>query len=104
MNPDEKETEQTPKNDLPPNNSQQLGSFGKEQINPEFNDRRTKGSEEELVINRPVTVGDVLSGKITLPKPAPKIFNDSTDNKKSDKRPPLPTKDSQLEFLVLPDT
>ncbi|CAG8619489.1 10843_t:CDS:2, partial [Dentiscutata heterogama] len=113
MNPDEKETEQTPKNDLPPNNSQQLGSSGKEQINPEFNEvvindvvnsEEQKSSEEELVINRPVTVGDVLSGKITLPKPTPKNYNDSTDNKKRDKRPPLPTKDSQLEFLVLPDT
>ncbi|KAF0548933.1 hypothetical protein F8M41_025555 [Gigaspora margarita] len=112
MNPDEKETEKTPKKDLLPNNSQKLETSGKEQINQEFNDvvndvvnsEEQKSSEEELSINRPITVGDVLSGKITLPKPTPKNYNDSTDNKKKDKRPPLPTTDSQQEFLVLPDT
>ncbi|CAG8526635.1 7258_t:CDS:2 [Cetraspora pellucida] len=108
MNPDEKETEQTSKNDLPQSNPQQLESSEKEQINSGFNDvvnsEEQKSSNEELVINRPVTVDDVLSGKITLPKPTPKNVNDFTGNKKKSEKPHLSTTDSQQEFLVLPDT
>ncbi|CAG8832933.1 15534_t:CDS:2, partial [Racocetra persica] len=89
MNPDEKETEQTSKNNLPQNNPQQFESSEKEQVsNDVVNSEEQKSSNEELVINRPVTVDDVLSGKITLPKPAPKNYNDY----------------SQQEFLVLSDT
>ncbi|CAG8529633.1 9218_t:CDS:2, partial [Scutellospora calospora] len=108
MNPDEKETEQSSKDELSLSNTQQIEPSGKAQINPEFNDivnnEEQKSSDEQLVINRPITVDDVLSGKITLPKPTPKNYNDSANNKKKDKRPHIPTTDSMQEFLVIPDT
>ncbi|CAG8672753.1 17113_t:CDS:2 [Rhizophagus irregularis] len=55
----------------------------------------------QFTFDRPVTVSDVLEGKITLPTPAPKKQIEILNGKKEIQR--LSTTDSMQEFLEIPD-
>ncbi|CAG8567988.1 7390_t:CDS:2 [Acaulospora morrowiae] len=61
-------------------------------------EKQSNGNLLLVNLDRPVTVSDVLSGKVVLP-PAPRKSVESKDHI----RPILPTKDSQQDFLVIPD-
>ncbi|CAI2177957.1 1254_t:CDS:2 [Funneliformis geosporum] len=69
----------------------------------EAQDENHHFATNQFGLDRPVTVSDVLEGKITLPSPIRKINKRSSEIKERNEKRRLSTTDSMQEFLEIPD-